>query len=298
MTSALSLSPDNNRHWLLRYVRLQQASDRRVETALRGALDSASDALSALEGKPGVSAAVRRAQLLGNRGVLSKVLRELYRELGDIIQADQMDAAALASQLLYEDEKNIWRVIEPDPDKRQALEDGLEAKARRNVQTMMTKVLGLNKPLSTRIYKSEALANGSINRVVSQHLARGSSAAELAKSVTGFFNPKIPGGVSSSAKRLARTEINNAFHAQSRADVAERPWIDSVRWNLSKSHPDSQQECACDRYAYIGTFSADDVPDKPHPNCLCYVTPVIRDFAEIFEEYKSGKFGNFLKTVV
>lgn len=295
MTTPLPSSRQpNNRHWLLRYLRLQQATDTRVEAALKDALDSAADALTAIEGKAGVTAAARRAQLLGTRGVLAKVLKELYKELGDIVRSDQMKAVELATELLYEDEKKIWAVIEPDPEKRELIEESQKAKARRNVQSMMIKVLGQDRPLSARLYSSEALANKSVERTVLRHLSRGSSAAELAKDVRDFFNPKTNGGVAHSAKRLARTEIINAFHAQSKADALERPWINEVRWNLSKSHPPRQPECECDRNARIGVFPADSVPNKPHPNCLCFITAVIRAFDEVFREFNEGKFGDYL----
>lgn len=295
MTAPLHSSPaPNNRHWLLRYLRLQQASDKRVDAALNDALDSAVEALSALEGKAGVSAAVQRAQLLGTRGVLTKALKELYKELGDIIKSDQMEAAEIATELLYEDEKHIWAVIEPNKEKREQIEESQKAKARRNVQTMMIKTLGLEIPLSRRLYKSEALANKSVERVVLRHLSRGSSAKDLAKDVRDFFNPKTSGGVAHLARRLARSEIVNAFHAQSKADALERPWIDEVRWNLSKSHPPRQPECDCDRNARTGTFPVDSVPNKPHPNCLCFITAVIRSFDEVFREFNEGKFGDYL----
>lgn len=295
MTTPLrSSTPPNNRHWLLRYLRLQQASDKRVEAALGDALDSATASLTALEGKPGVTAAVQRAQLLGTRGMLAKVLKELYKELGDIVRSDQMKAVDLATELLYEDEKRIWAVIEPDADKLRQIEDSQKSKARRNVQTMMIKTLGQEIPLSRRLYKSEALANKSVERVVLRHLSRGSSAKDLAKDVRDFFNPKTNGGVAHSAKRLARTEIINAFHAQSKADALDRPWINEVRWNLSKSHPPRQPECECDRNARTGTFPVEGVPNKPHPNCLCFITPEIRAFDEVFREFKEGKFGDYL----
>ena len=294
MTAPLAL-PAGDRHWILRYIGLQKASDKRVRAALEAALDSAGAALSALEGKPGVSAQVRRAQLLGNQGALSQSLAELFKELGNIIRADQAEAAGLAAKLLYEDEKKIWAIIERDPDKRTQIEESMEAKARRNVQSMMTRILHTSQPLSKRIYKSEALSKHQVGRVVNVHLARGSSAAELSRDVRRFFNPNVAGGVSHSAKRLARTEINNAFHAQSISDMQERPWINQVNWNLSKSHPVRENECLCETYARMGTFPANAVPKKPHPNCLCSVTPVVPDFETAYNNFMSGQYGNYLK---
>lgn len=294
MTAPLSGSRQNDRHWILRYIRLQQASDKRVQAALQDALDSAGDALSSFEGKAGVGAAARRAQLLSTRVIIGDVIKELFKELGNIVRSDQGEAAALAARLLYEDEKKIWAIIERDAEKRAQIERSLEAQARRNVQSMMTRILKSERPLSRRVYAAESLSKGYVSRVVNVHLARGSSAVDLAKDVKKLIDPRVKGGVSYAAMRLARTEINNAFHAQSIADVGDRPWINQVQWNLSKSHPDSKPEDICDTYAHIRVFPANDVPLKPHPNCLCSITPVIPDFETAYNQFMSGQYGNYL----
>lgn len=294
MTQAVSGLGPSRRHWLLRYLRLQQASDRRVQQALHNAMTDAEAALRALDGKAGVSAGVRRAQLLGTRGIVATTLKELYKELGDIIRSDQGEAAALASRLLYEEEAKIWAVIEKDKRKREQIASSAEAKARRNVQAMIRRIMKSEQPLSTRVYRAESLSKNQVSRVVSSHLARGSSAADMAKDVISLINPSVRGGVSYAATRLARTEINNAFHSQTLADVEDRPWIDEVQWNLSKSHPPRQPPCLCDRYASRGRFPANDVPLKPHPNCLCYTTPVLPDLDDVFARFQRGEYGSYL----
>lgn len=74
--------------------------------------------------------------------------------------------------------------------------------------------------------------------------------------------------------RLSRTEINNAFHEQQKR-AGDKPWVEGVKWNLSGSHP---RPDTCNDYANQsnglgrGVFKTGDVPDKPHPQCLCYLT--------------------------
>jgi len=68
------------------------------------------------------------------------------------------------------------------------------------------------------------------------------------------------------AKRLARTEINNAFHAQAIADVQEKPWVEHVTWHLSKMHKPIPGDL-CETYDGQ-QFSTDLVPLKPHPQCV------------------------------
>lgn len=268
-------SASEKSNWLGRYITVQTATDAKVAAALQAALDSSGLAAASIEGKPGIGAAVRRAQLLGARGSLTKALAALYRTLGDIVRAGQLDSAEAAILAQLKDEDPILRAIANNADEYKVLREALLQTSERGVQAMMTRILESERPLSQRIYKSEALAKGQVSRVVNNHLARGSSAADLAKDVRGFFDPKVSGGVSSSARRLARTEINNAFHAQSIAGMQDRPWVNQAEWHLSKSHPTHQPYDKCDEYARIKTFGVTNIPPKPHPNCLCFVIPVV-----------------------
>jgi len=286
-----SRSLSEKQNWLLRFMAVQKASDAQVAAALQVALDSLDGHLRRIEAKPGVGAATRRAQLLGNRGAITMVLGALYKRLGLVVREGQMNAAQAATEAEIYSSAKIYDVIIDDAEKRRLLQRSLEQSARRNIQVTMTRMNVSEQPLSKRLYRSEAMAKGQISRTINNHLARGSSAADLAKDVRGFFNPKVPGGVSYAASRLARTEINNAFHAQAMADVADRPWVNQVRWHLSGSHkvPDE-----CNTYANTGLFPADNVPKKPHPNCFCYFTPELPDVETVINDYLAGKYNSWL----
>lgn len=284
-------SPDR-KNWLERYLKVQVRMDARVDAALAAASDSAEAALQALEGKNGIGASVRRAQILGSRGALTKVMNLLYREVGNEIRAGQAEAAGEAVKARFADDADVLERIISDPAKRSYLRAGMIQAADRNVQAMMTRILKTERTLSERVYHSKALANGQVSRLVNVHLARGSSAADIAKEVRQFILPTSPGGISYSAKRLARTEINNAFHAQSIADSQDRPWILEVKWNLSKSHPVASG-CRCEVYARQGTFPVAAVPEKPHPNCLCYTVPQVEDWETFERNLLLGRYDNW-----
>lgn len=281
-------------NWLVRFLGVQSEADAKLNQALKDALDSISAALRGLEGKPGVGAATRRTQLLGNQGVITRVLNILYNKAGVIIRSGQSDAAGAATLAELKESRKILWVIEKDADKRAVLERSLEQSSRRNVQTMMTRILNPEQPLSKRIYNSKALVRGQVSRAVNTHLAKGSSAEELSRDVRQFFDPKVAGGVNAAARRLARTEINNAFHAQSIADMQDRPWVNNIRWNLSKSHPAKQAYDKCDEYARIGLFPPENVPPKPHPNCLCFVVPEMPDIETAMNEYLAGNYNSWI----
>lgn len=283
-------SSAGKKNWLERYITVQQASDRQLTQVLQGSLEAAGLAMQALEAKAGIGAQVRRTQLLGARGSLTKVLTDLYKLVGDNIREGQSKAAGAAAEAAFKDELKILRVIEPNEEKRNALTAAMQAQAERNAKTVITRVFKSELPLSRKIYKSQAFSKDQLGRVINNHLARGSSAADMAKDVRAFFDPRVPGGVSAAARRLARTEINNAFHAQAIDDIQDRPWVTQANWHLSKSHPAKQRYDKCDEYARMGTFAADKIPPKPHPNCLCYVVPVIPDLDTVINDALAGKY--------
>lgn len=134
--------------------------------------------------------------------------------------------------------------------------------------------------LSPRVYRNASLSTGAVEREIRAGLIQGLSARELASNVKGYISPTTPGGVSYAAMRLARTELNNAFHEAQR-EIGEAPWIRSISWNLSATHAARVKGGTdrCDEIAQQdiydlgpGRYPADRIPPKPHPHCLCYVT--------------------------
>lgn len=290
-TAASENYPD--RRWLLEYVKLQADSDKRVAATLKDALDEADKALEAIDGKPGIGATVRRGQILNLRARLLKILATLFKGVKEEIQYEREEASALAANLMFQDESAVWRIIESRDREREILRKNLEYQARRNIEARINAVVQPQlHTLSQRVYKSEALAKGQVTKMINQHLALGSSAADLAKDVRRFINPNVPGGVSYRAKMLARTEIINAFHAQSVSDMQNRPWIQQAQWNLSKSH--NEQGCVCEKYAEQRLFHVDAIPLRPHPGCLCTVTPDIPNRETALKEFMTGQYAPWL----
>jgi hypothetical protein len=94
--------------------------------------------------------------------------------------------------------------------------------------------------------------------------------------------------------RLGRTEVNNAFHASSVKQYRETPWVEKCKWHLSGSHPKPD---LCNEYAENngnGVWAVDDVPAKPHPNCLCYVTPINTDLNKFVKNFKAGQYDSYI----
>ena len=290
---SLPLPNDENRskaNWIGRYLEVERKFDDKLKVVLTDALSGIDDAFGKLGDK--FSDQVKRAQLSQSRRALRSRINGIFGDTGNLIRDYRSDAALAAVDAgLYEQRSILGRIF-PNPVARQAYADSLRLSGMRNIESTITHVLETEKPLSARVYKTAALANGQVSQAINRSLARGDSAQKLAKSVRALIDPDVPGGVSYAAKRLGRTEINNAFHAQSIHDAQLAPWVQEMRWHLSKVH--EPQGCVCETYAVYGLFPIEHVPEKPHPNCRCYVTPELPAYDNFENALLSGQFDDFL----
>lgn len=176
----------------------------------------------------------------------------------------------------------------------------IQSQARAGVDAMISREENL-KALSKRVYRNFPLSAGLVEREIQKGLIRGFSADELAASVRSMISPTVRGGVSYSAMRLARTEINNAFHFSQIRYTREMPWVEGYKWNLSGSHPKGQHNDACPQMASEnhdglgrGVYAKDTVPGKPHPQCLCFLTNAVADSSVFEARLRSGAYDRYL----
>ncbi|QHB37431.1 capsid maturation protease [Mycobacterium phage Aikoy] len=283
-----SLDPKNN--WLKRYIEVQKLYDKKVVKALQRAQYDATKAMNKLDGD-NISARTKRYQTHLVRNELRGIVKNMFQGFVPVINAGQQDAAEAAAQAALKKDAKVLKALFPDPDDRKSWELSFKQSARHGIGAMIMRVTKTELPLSKRIYKSSAFATGTLNNTINSHIARGSSAKELAKAVEKHFRKDVPGGVSYAAMRLARTEINNAFHAMSIEAAQQFPWILDMEWHLSLSH--GEEGCLCEFYAEERYFLIDEVPPKPHPQCMCYVTPQGIPFADFVTNMKAGLYDDF-----
>lgn len=279
--------------WLLPFLESERGAERRIEAALKEAAKGLDREIEAIAGDTGVSVAVRRSQLIGSKGLITKVLHHLFEIVGRTVKEEQRKAAQAAVDASVDWDKQLLKIIEPDARKREILEASLRQTSERQLQAMITRVLKTEMPLSKRVWRTEAVAKRQVSKIVNSGLARGISAAELAKNVREFIHPNTPGGAVYAAKRLARTEINNAFHAQSIVSNSAKPWVEGFDWHLSGSHKPRPGD-KCEIYAMQGFFSVSTIPSKPHPQCFCYITPRVTEFSAFSERAKAGEYDEWL----
>ena len=284
---------------LRRALLLQRAADRATVDIMQNALRDIDRHLKALEGRSGISASVRRVQLQASRAAILRTLADAWRDLGMYVRAQATEAAAQAAKASAKYDKEFLRRLGLNAAQQAEYQAALEATAREDAKQALNRRVGNKHSLSERVYDSNALANRAVERKIESALARGLTAKEFAAEMRGFIRPTTPGGVSYSAKRLARTEINNAYHRAQIASVAGKPWVLGLRWNLSSSHPKVD---TCDNLASgssrgmdAGVYKPGETPEKPHPQCLCFLEPVTMSPAEFEKALTSGGFDDWIR---
>lgn len=281
---------------LQRYLRVQVQHDTLQSRVLRDAANDAERLMTKLGKKYNFGSEVRRAQI-------SLVLKELrtqqallWGQMDDLLQSQltyAADAAADAEEVLTD---ALFERLGPGPIPE--LQAAYRAQAQATVKAYQART-ALGIPLSEQVYKSSALSTGLLEQRVNSAILLGKSAAEIASDVKDLIRPDVPGGVSYAAKRLGRTELNNAFHQVQKDLRARDPFVEALQWNLSGSHAHADQ---CDVYANdthftggkAGQFKPTETPSKPHPQCLCYLTSVTVGQKEFNERFVRGEYNSYI----
>lgn len=259
---------------LVEYLHVEGDALRPLVGLMLDMVDDVSDQLSDLRGKDRISDQVSAMQARGARRTLRAASRYIVEGSEKAIQQGYRDAAMAASELVSAEEATLLSLVLPSS----SLSDLAHAEAFRAagaVETAMARMNSSKIPLSEQVYRTGLIARGQVDKYVNQALARGLSWGDFAKGARDLVSPSTPGGVAYAAKRLARTEINNAFHAAT-ADRYANSGVKglTVDWNLSESHPTRD---LCNEYEDEGPYDPEQIPKKPHPQCLCFITANLPD---------------------
>lgn len=265
----------------------QTISNRELAQVLREAAADAEQLASRIGNMSGIGARTRTAQLRIAADGAREISRGLWTRADKQIRTGIFDAVDLAVNQMMDLDALLGMPVEGILGYAQ----GMQASAGRTAEAIISRRRwGYN--LSERVVRNQARATGRIHRVIESGLANRLSARELARQVGSLIRPDTPGGVSYAAMRLARTEINNAYHWAARDHRETRPWIDAVAWELSGSHPEAD---ACDDLKALGPYKPKDVPDKPHPHCLCFTIPITPTPDQFVNNLLGGDYNEWIE---
>lgn len=282
-----------DRRPLIAYLRVQKSWERETLTLLQRSASDIERELRKLapNGRPGVT--MRRSQLQSARLAMLEQQADIWRAVGASVRTARLEAAATAAAAEITGAKAVLqRVPDMTPQRMRLLEASMKETSRRGLVTALQRVQGASyRPLAESVYGSQRLATKQVDRLINSALTRGLSARELATEAKALIRPDVRGGVSYAAQRLGRTELNNAFHATQVRTAIEAPWVTGVKWNLSASHPEEDE---CDDYDGQ-VFDPREVPEKPHPQCFCFMT---NELIPVSEAAKSTQFNSYIDRVM
>lgn len=265
------------------YRQVQSAAEKDLARILGDTAKAIEDRVKLL--RPGVGGVVRKAQLNATLAAVRKLQRQMWIGKIDPMLIKAVEAAEKAGEDTVEALQRVAYAGLPEA-VADVLIRGLKASA---VSGLASDRARKRRALSRMVYRQAAFHGDKLEGVIRQGIISNLSARELAKDAREYVDPKTKGGASYAAMRLARTEINNALHERQIAG-AKRPGVKAVKWNLSGSHrvPD-----LCNVYAGHGGnghWAPDSIPDKPHPQCFCYLTYVMLPADDFVKKLESGGF--------
>lgn len=269
------------------YLPVQRQADLQIGGILEEAAKDAEAIIKRLGDKAGVGSKIRRAQLQIMRREVLKNTARLYAAITPTLEASMAEAGVAAAEA--ESVLNRHLLREVSAEEARIANAGMQAWAEHTVDNLISRTEnGIS--LSRQVYRTRAWSNGLLNRRINSGIALGYDTRELAASVRSLIDPNVRGGVSYASRRLARTEINNAFHRSYERLTETQPWVLGYEWHLSSSHPKPDP---CDEL--VGQHAKGALPAKPHPQCLCYVTSLLPTRDQFISAYLGGQYNSYFR---
>lgn len=268
-------------------------TNRQLAILMKEAAAEAADVINTLGKTNTWTNAVRAKQLEAVLGGIGPVSTEMWSRTGKLTEAGMFTQAALAADQALD--RDFFLGMPGYAVSQYARAMHIDALT--GVEAVLSRRTS-GHTLAARIYAGGQATTSAVGRIVEKGLILQKSAREIAGEVRHFYRPDVPGGASYAAMRLARTEINNAHHATTIRMSAQRPWVQGMRWELSLSHPFTDP---CDDYATAddyglgqGVYPTDSVPDRPHPQCLCFLTHLQMDDDAFIDGLANGLYDDWL----
>lgn len=165
--------------------------------------------------------------------------------------------------------------------------------------------------LSSRVWQLANDYQEQITALINSGFAQGLSIQDIAKSVQVYTQDGLEGLIDEfptakwgevtiknldwRALRLIRSEFSASMKTGAvmagEANPACTKLYDWIRINTQ------QHDCECPDIAAGGPYTAANIPEQPHPNCMCQVRPVLmdlKDFAADLKRWASGEYVDYI----
>jgi hypothetical protein len=286
--------------WPRAYAQVQVATDQEILVILADAAAEVQAEIARIVSKRSltINDEVRHQQMLTVRKALLEQQSSVLRALGRVVEARRLDAVARAIKLGNAMDAYVLDKLGRSALARDVL-NNLTVGLARTTEVALARMGYSYTELAQNIYDVDVWLGSRVDQRITSMLAQGLSAKDFAAKAQDWFNPNTPGGVRYAALRLARSEINNAFHAVAVQQVQDKPWVHAMQWHLSGSHPKAD---LCDEYANedkfdmgAGIWPKGEVPRKPHPHCYCYVTGVQNSEEDFLDALVRGDYDKWIE---
>jgi hypothetical protein len=269
---------------------------------------------------------VRNATLAGHADItidswlslqtqLEKGAQAITKSLDDLVKEGvQFDAKALSSI----DEKYLIDIIKENSlNISQTGIRNLFISVNSNVvSNMVNRIFANGYSFSERIWRVGLDYQNQIKKLVSSGLAAGRDLVDIAddigvyvkkgrqglvkrwgdlKAGTRSFLRRIRKDLDYNALRLVRSELYASLQSvaiqNGQANPAATGWYEWIRQN------NTDWGCDCPDNEANSPYRLNDIPDYPHPNCLCIIQPVLRsreDFVKDLERWSEGENVGYL----
>lgn len=165
---------------------------------------------------------------------------------------------------------------------------------------------------SERVWNSASLYKNDMTRVINLGLAQGKDNIKIAEALSVYLkdgrsslkranvygkiqrgNGKIYSRISKRtdyrALRLVRSEQYMSLQDASSLRGQNNPGTTGMyNW---KKNPFTAHDCVCNKLEAGSPYAYEDIPEYPHPNCLCRVIPVLRPRNEFISDLKAWADG-------
>lgn len=269
-------------------------TNREMSKLLKEAAQEAENTITDLLASESFTSQTRLRQIAAIRAGIQPISTELWNRTGKITEVGMFQQAQLAADQAMD--RDFFLGMPGLAITQYARQMHIDAAA--GIESVLSRRTN-GYVLADRIYANGKATTAQVGRIVDRGLVLQKSAREIAKEVKGYYHPSVPGGASYASMRLARTEINNAHHHTTIRMSEQRPWVTGYEWNLSRSHPkpDPCNELAeADDYGLgPGRYTKGNAPDRPHPQCLCFLTHIQEDDDAFIDGLTSGKYDSWLE---
>lgn len=153
--------------------------------------------------------------------------------------------------------------------------------------------------VSDRIWETANNARNAMRDVIQVGIAQGRDPVKIARDLERYVRDgrktlsedyvnmmqrmgrRVPKNLSYEALRLARTEYSKAFFEGVYSRGRVNPAYEGVKYMLSDAHPEPDicdDLASADLYGMgAGVYKKGEEPTHPHPNCICYVVPIVME---------------------